>query len=118
MTLFSESTTIILDPLRKTTQVANPDGTLREVIHFRFQNPLPLAESLYHIVLPHLITLIAITLGASPFLRGLHAPGDPVDVKGFRFQVSGCGRKPLSFPEGALFMFYPCLSVSHSVFCL
>jgi ABC-2 type transport system permease protein len=61
MTLYSESTTIILDPLRKTTQSLILMGPFERLSISRFQNPLPLAESLY-IVLPHLITLIAITL--------------------------------------------------------
>ncbi len=61
MTLYSESTTIILDPLRKTTQSLILMGPFERLSISRFQNPLPLSESVY-IVLPHLITLIAITL--------------------------------------------------------
>jgi ABC-2 type transport system permease protein len=61
MTLYSEATTIILDPLRKTTQSLILMGPFERLSISRFQNPLPLKESLY-IVLPHLISLIAITL--------------------------------------------------------
>ena len=61
MTLYSESTTIILDPLRKTTQSLILMGPFERLSISRFQNPLPLWESIY-IVLPHLITLIAMTL--------------------------------------------------------
>jgi ABC-2 type transport system permease protein len=61
MTLYSEATTIILDPLRKTTQSLILMGPFERLSISRFQNPLPLSESVY-IVLPHLITLIAITL--------------------------------------------------------
>jgi len=61
MTLYSEATTIILDPLRKTTQSLILMGPFERLSISRFQNPLPLSESIY-IVLPHLISLIAITL--------------------------------------------------------
>ncbi len=61
MTLYSEATTIILDPLRKTTQSLLLMGPMERLSISRFQNPLPFAESIY-IVFPHLISLIAITL--------------------------------------------------------
>jgi len=61
MTLYSEGTTIVLDPLRKTTQSLLLMGPFERLSISRFQNPLPLSESIY-IVLPHLISLIAITL--------------------------------------------------------
>jgi ABC-2 type transport system permease protein len=61
MTLYSEGTTILLDPLRKTTQSLLLMGPFERLSISRFQNPLPLSESIY-IVLPHLISLIAITL--------------------------------------------------------
>jgi ABC-2 type transport system permease protein len=60
MTLYSEATTTILDPLRKTTQSLLLMGPMERLSISRFQNPLPLRESLY-IVFPHLISLIAIT---------------------------------------------------------
>ncbi len=61
MTLYSEATTIILDPLRKTTQSLLLMGPMERLSISRFQNPLPLAESMT-IVFPHLISLIAITI--------------------------------------------------------
>ncbi len=61
MTLYSEATTIILDPLRKTTQSLLLMGPMERLSISRFQNPLPFSESIY-IVLPHLISLVAITL--------------------------------------------------------
>jgi ABC-2 type transport system permease protein len=61
MSLYSESTTIILDPLRKTTQSILLMGPMERLSISRFQNPLPLSESIY-IVFPHLISLIAITM--------------------------------------------------------
>jgi len=61
MSLYSESTTIILDPLRKTTQSILLMGPMERLSISRFQNPLPFAESIY-IVFPHLISLIAITM--------------------------------------------------------
>ncbi len=61
MSLYSESTTIILDPLRQTTQSILLMGPMERLSISRFQNPLPLTESIY-IVFPHLISLIAITM--------------------------------------------------------
>lgn len=61
MTLYSEATTIILDPLRKTTQSLLLMGPMERLSISRFQNPLPFTESIY-IVFPHLISLIAITM--------------------------------------------------------
>lgn len=61
MTLYSEATTTILDPLRKTTQSLLLMGPMERLSISRFQNPLPLSESVY-IVFPHLISLVAITL--------------------------------------------------------
>ena len=61
MTLYSEGTTTILDPMRKTTQTLLLMGPMERLSLSRFQNPLPLLQSLY-LVLPHIISLIAITL--------------------------------------------------------
>jgi ABC-2 type transport system permease protein len=60
MTLYSEATTTILDPLRKTTQSVLLMGPMERLSISRFESPLPLRESLY-IVFPDLIFLIAIT---------------------------------------------------------
>jgi ABC-2 type transport system permease protein len=61
MTLYSEGTTTILDPLRKTTQSVLLMGPMERLSISRFQSPLPLSQSIY-IVFPHLISLIAITV--------------------------------------------------------
>lgn len=61
MTLYSEATTTILDPLRKTTASLLLMGPLERLSISRFQSPLPLEESIY-LVLPHIISMIAVTL--------------------------------------------------------
>ncbi len=61
MTLYSEGTTTILDPMRKTTQTILLMGPMERLSLSRFQNPLPLLQSVY-LVFPHIISLIAITM--------------------------------------------------------
>ena len=61
MTLYSEATTTILDPMRKTTRTLILMGPLERFSMSRFQSPLPLLESIF-IVIPHLISIVAITL--------------------------------------------------------
>ncbi len=61
MTLYSDATTTILDPMRKTTQALVLMGPLERLSLSRFQNPLPLLQSLF-IVIPHLISIVAITI--------------------------------------------------------
>ncbi|OGP73573.1 MAG: hypothetical protein A2V86_04615 [Deltaproteobacteria bacterium RBG_16_49_23] len=61
MTLYSEATTTILDPMRKTTRTLVLMGPLERFSMSRFQSPLPLLESIF-IVIPHLISIVAITL--------------------------------------------------------
>jgi ABC-2 type transport system permease protein len=60
MTLYSEATSTILDPMRKTTRGLLLMGPLERLSLARFQNPLTLPQSIY-IVLPHLISIVAIT---------------------------------------------------------
>jgi len=60
ITLYSEGTTTILDPLRKTTSSVLLMGPMEQLSISRFQNPLSLAQSLL-IVLPQLISLLAVT---------------------------------------------------------
>jgi len=60
MTLYSEATTTILDPMRKTTRSLILMGPMERLSLSRFQNPLPLLQSLF-IVSPHIISIIAIT---------------------------------------------------------
>lgn len=60
MTLYNDATTTILDPTRKTTKGVILVGPLERLSLSRFQNPLPLLQSLI-IVAPYLISIIAIT---------------------------------------------------------
>ena len=60
MTLYSDATSTILDPMRKTTQSLILMGPLERLSISRFQSPLPLLQSLF-IVLPHLVSIVAIT---------------------------------------------------------
>ena len=61
MTLYGDATSTILDPLRKTPRSFVLMGPLERFSLSRFQNPLPLGQSVV-IVAPFLISLIAITL--------------------------------------------------------
>ncbi len=61
MTLYSEATGIVLDPLRKTTRSLVLVGPFERLSMSRFQNPLPLAQSAL-IVAPHIVSLVAITM--------------------------------------------------------
>jgi ABC-2 type transport system permease protein len=60
MVLYSEATTTILDPMRKTTRTLILMGPLERLSMSRFQSPLPLLESIL-IVIPHLVSIVAIT---------------------------------------------------------
>jgi len=60
MTLYNDATTTILDPTRKTTRGFVLVGPLERLSLSRFQNPLPLLQSLI-IVVWYLIAIIAIT---------------------------------------------------------
>jgi ABC-2 type transport system permease protein len=60
MTLYSDATSTILDPMRKTTRSLILMGPLERLSLMRFQSPLPLLQSIT-IVLPHLVSLVAIT---------------------------------------------------------
>lgn len=61
ITLYSEATTIVLDPLRKTTRSLVLLGPMEQLSLSRFQSPLPLLQSAL-IAAPHLVMLVAITL--------------------------------------------------------
>jgi ABC-2 type transport system permease protein len=61
MVLYSEATAIIIDPMRKTTRSIVLMGPIEELLASRFQNPLPLGQSLI-VIFPHITALIAITL--------------------------------------------------------
>lgn len=61
ITLYSEATGIVLDPLRKTTRSLVLMGPMEQLSISRFQSPLPLVQSAL-IVAPHLVSLVAITV--------------------------------------------------------
>ncbi|NVM26474.1 MAG: ABC transporter permease [Desulfobacterales bacterium] len=60
MQLYNDSTAIIIDPMRKTTRSLVLMGPIERLSSARFRRPLALSQSIY-VVLPHMITLIAIT---------------------------------------------------------
>ncbi|OPL13959.1 MAG: hypothetical protein AVO39_02880 [delta proteobacterium MLS_D] len=61
MKLYNDATSIIIDPTRKTTQAFVMMGPTERHLVERFQRPLTLTQS-FQVVLPHIISLIAITL--------------------------------------------------------
>jgi len=61
MVLYSEATAIIIDPMRKTTRSLVLMSPMEKLLASRFQNPLPLGQSII-VVFPHMTVLIAITL--------------------------------------------------------
>ena len=61
MVLYSEATAAIIDPMLNTTRSITLMGPMEKLLSSRFQNPLPLGQSLL-VVFPHLTVLIAITL--------------------------------------------------------
>jgi ABC-2 type transport system permease protein len=61
ITLYSEATSIVLDPLRKTTRSLVLMGPMERLSLSRFQSALPLEQSIL-IVAPYLVSLIAITV--------------------------------------------------------
>jgi ABC-2 type transport system permease protein len=61
MVLYLNSTAAIVDPKVKTTKSFIMQGPWEQILSARFQNPLSLSQSLV-VVVPHLITLVAITL--------------------------------------------------------
>jgi ABC-2 type transport system permease protein len=61
MQLYNDSTAIIIDPMRKTTQSMVLMGPIERLSSARFQRPLALSQSIY-VVIPHMISLIAISI--------------------------------------------------------
>jgi ABC-2 type transport system permease protein len=61
MILYSDASATIVDPMRKTTKSMVLIGPMEELSASRFQNPLPLGQSIL-VVYPHVVALIAITL--------------------------------------------------------
>ncbi|HSB68017.1 MAG TPA: ABC transporter permease subunit [Candidatus Methylomirabilis sp.] len=60
ITLYSQATATVLDPLRSTTRSLILMGPMERLSISRFQSPLPLLQSAL-IVAPHLVSLVAIT---------------------------------------------------------
>ncbi|MEE9611635.1 MAG: ABC transporter permease subunit [Desulfatiglandales bacterium] len=61
MVLYSNAAGIIVDPMRKTASALVLMGPMEQLSASRFQNPLPLGQSVF-VVYPHLVALLAITL--------------------------------------------------------
>lgn len=61
ITLYSDATSIVLDPLRKTTRSLVLMGPMERLSLSRFQSALPLEQSIL-IVAPYLVSLVAITV--------------------------------------------------------
>jgi ABC-2 type transport system permease protein len=70
MGLYSDATATVIDPMRKTTRFSLPAGPLEEFLSARFQNPLPLSQSIL-LVWPYIVSLIAITLVCFGFSYGV-----------------------------------------------
>ncbi|RLB85369.1 MAG: ABC transporter [Deltaproteobacteria bacterium] len=61
MVLYSDASTIIINPMRKTTRSFILMGPMEQISASRFQNPLSFGQSLI-VVYPHVTALVAITL--------------------------------------------------------
>jgi ABC-2 type transport system permease protein len=61
ISLYSQATATVLDPMRKTTRSLILMGPMERLSLSRFQNPLPLSQSAL-IVAPHLVSLLALML--------------------------------------------------------
>jgi ABC-2 type transport system permease protein len=60
MTLYGEATSPMLNPMRKAAKLVFV-GPIEQLSMSRFQNPLPLIQSIF-IVIPHLISIVATTV--------------------------------------------------------
>jgi ABC-2 type transport system permease protein len=61
MVIYSQATATIIDPMRKTTRSMVLMGPMEQFLASRFQNPLPLGQSII-VVFPHITALVALTL--------------------------------------------------------
>jgi len=61
MSLYSDATSVVLDPLRRTTRSLVLMGPVEQMSMSRFERPLPLGQSAL-VVAPHLTLLVALTL--------------------------------------------------------
>jgi len=65
--------------MRKTNRMFVQMGIMEQLSISRFAGPLPLRQSVV-VVLPYIISMIAITIVCCHLLHGFHAPGDTVVV--------------------------------------
>jgi ABC-2 type transport system permease protein len=70
MELYSGATATVIDPTRKTTRSLVLMGPMERLLSSRFQNPLPLSQSIL-VVWPYIVSLIAITLVCFGFSYGV-----------------------------------------------
>jgi ABC-2 type transport system permease protein len=70
MELYSGATATVIDPMRKTTRSLVLMGPMERLLSSRFQNPLPLSQSIL-VVWPYIVSLIAITLVCFGFSYGV-----------------------------------------------
>jgi ABC-2 type transport system permease protein len=61
MSLYTNASATIIDPMRKTTEALVLMGPMEKLSAGRFQNPLPMAQSIL-VVYPYIVILIALTL--------------------------------------------------------
>jgi len=61
MSLYTNASATIIDPMRKTTEALVLMGPLEQISAGRFQNPLPMGQSIL-VVYPYIVILIAMTL--------------------------------------------------------
>jgi ABC-2 type transport system permease protein len=61
MTLYSNASATIVNPMRKTTRSLISMGRMEEISSSRFENPLSLGQSLL-VVYPHVVALVAVSL--------------------------------------------------------
>ncbi len=61
MSLYSNASATIIDPMRKTTEALVLMGPLEKISAGRFRNPLPIGQSIL-VVYPYIVILIALTL--------------------------------------------------------
>ena len=69
MELYGDATATIINPMQKTTRFFLR-GQMEELLSARFQNPLPLSQSIL-VVWPYIVSLIAITLVCFGFSYGV-----------------------------------------------
>ena len=70
MGLYSDATATVMNPMQKTTKSLVLMGPMERMLSSRFQNPLPLTQSIL-VVWPYIVSLIAITLVCFGFSYGV-----------------------------------------------